>query len=708
MAMRAEAEVLTGINGAAETDTAPAAEFIATATADRSQRRMALGVVAVSVIVFLALIPVAQVKLVQLPAFIPAYEAALIVIDLVTAVLLLGQFMKLRSRAMLVLAAGYLFDALIMIPHALSFPGGFGPAGVIGGGNQTTVWTYALWHATFPLFIIGYAFLKDEPQRLSTEVAQSMAVAAASFIVVVVGAMSIAVTVGHDHLPPLLVNGAYSPTYIFLLSATWGLSIAAVALLWWRGLRSILDIWVAAVMCVWVFDIALSAVFNAARYDLGFYAGRAYGLLAASFVLIVVLLENSGLFSRVAETAEALKGQTAELKGTVKAQAAKQAEIEAQLRQSQKMEAIGNLTGGMAHDFNNLLAVVIGNLDMLVNRRKNDADVQELGNEARDAALQGADLTRRLLAFARRQPLEPRRTNINDLISNHAQLLRRLLGAQIDIRLDLSATIWPAIIDPTQLEAAITNLATNARDAMPQGGSLTIATGNRHLDEDYAATHAEVTPGDYALIEVTDSGSGIPQEVIARIFEPFFTTKEVGKGTGLGLSMIYGFIKQSKGHVSVYSEPGIGTTFRLYLPRVDAGEAAEAVTAAVDTERGNGEMVLAVEDVAALRRVVVRQLTDLGYRVLEAENAADALEVLAKEKVDLLFTDVILAGGQTGFDLARAARARWPNLKVVFTSGFPDNKLGNGSGPAATGKLLGKPYRKEDLAKALRAALAGG
>jgi CheY-like chemotaxis protein len=371
------------------------------------------------------------------------------------------------------------------------------------------------------------------------------------------------------------------------------------------------------------------------------------------------------------------------------------------------MEAIGNLTGGMAHDFNNLLAVIIGNLDMLVNRHKANSDVQELGNEARDAALQGADLTRRLLAFARRQSLEPQQVNLNDLISNHAQLLRRLLGAQVDVRLDLSPGVWPAIIDPTQLEAAITNLATNARDAMPGGGTLTIATGNRRLDEDYAATHAEVIPGEYALIEVTDSGTGIPPEVIARIFEPFFTTKEAGKGTGLGLSMIYGFIKQSKGHVSVYSEPGIGTTFRLYLPRSDAAAAGETVAAAADVERGAGEVILAVEDVAALRRLVVRQLNELGYRVLEAENAAEAVGVLEREKVDLLFSDVILAGGQTGFDLARAARARWPNLKVVFTSGFPDNKLGNGNGPAATGKLLSKPYRKEDLAKVLRAALRG-
>ncbi len=410
----------------------------------------------------------------------------------------------------------------------------------------------------------------------------------------------------------------------------------------------------------------------------------------------------------MAETAEALQGQTVKLKGAVRQTLARQIEVESQLRQAQKMEAIGNLTGGMAHDFNNLLAIVIGNLDMLVNKRANDPDVQELGNEARDAALQGADLTRRLLAFARRQPLEPQQVALNDLISNHAQLLRRLLGAQVEVKLHLASGIWPAMVDPTQLEAAITNLATNARDAMPNGGTLTIATGNRQLDEDYALSHPEVVAGDYALIEVTDSGTGIPPEVVARIFEPFFTTKEVGKGSGLGLSMIYGFMKQSKGHVSVYSEPGVGTTFRLYLPRSGDAAATAVATEIVETLRGNGETVLAVEDVGPLRRVVVRQLTDLGYKVLEAETATAALDVLGKEKVDLLFTDVILTGGQTGFDLARAARQRHPDLRVVFTSGFPDTKLSTGSGPmAGAGKLLGKPFRKEDLAKALRAALTG-
>ena len=705
MAMRAEAQAADLVE-APDTE-APVSDFIATATASAGQRQLAMAVVAVSAAVFAVLIPFAKIKLAQVPAFIPAYEAALVITDLVTVVLLVGQFMKLRSRAMLALAAGYLFDAFIAGAHGLSFPGGFGPAGVIGGGSQTTVWLYTLWHAAFPLFVIAYALLKDDETPLPADAARPLIVASAAFVVVVVGAMIVATTAGHDLLPPLLVNGNYSALYVTLLGATWVLSIGAVALLWWRGLRTVLDLWVAVVMCVWVMDVALSAVFNAARYDLGFYTGRFYGLLAASFVLSVLLLETSGLLSRMAETAAALRGQAVRLKGTVRESLARQQEIESQLRQAQKMEAIGNLTGGMAHDFNNLLGVVIGNLDLLLNHTK-DPDIQELGGEARDAAMQGADLTRRLLAFARRQPLLPQPVSINDLISNHAQLLRRLLGAQIEVRLHLGANIWPAIVDPTQLEAAITNLATNARDAMPGGGILTIATGNRHLDEEYAATHTEVVAGDYALIEVTDSGSGIPPEVISRVFEPFFTTKEAGKGTGLGLSMVYGFMKQSQGHVSVYSEPNVGTTFRLYLPRHGEAVAETAASnSAPEDLQGHGETVLAVEDVALLRKVVVRQLNELGYKVLTAENADEALVILADTRVDILFTDVILAGGATGFDLARVACQRNPALKVVFTSGFPDTKLNAGSGPAHVGKLLGKPFRKEELAKALREALAG-
>jgi CheY-like chemotaxis protein len=240
---------------------------------------------------------------------------------------------------------------------------------------------------------------------------------------------------------------------------------------------------------------------------------------------------------------------------------------------------------------------------------------------------------------------------------------------------------------------------------MPDGGKLIIATRNRYLDADYASQHPEVVAGDHALIEVSDNGCGIPSEMLTRVFEPFFTTKDQGKGTGLGLSMVYGFMKQSGGHINVYSEVGMGTTFRLYFPRAQAGSEADPPQQAGETINGRGETVLAVEDNLPLRRIAVRQLRELGYRVLEADNAIAALEVLENEKADVLFTDIVMPGGITGFQLARSAQERWPNLRVVFTSGFPDVKLGSDGMPSADALLLSKPYRKQDLAKALRELL---
>ncbi|MEJ0011010.1 MAG: response regulator [Bauldia sp.] len=380
-------------------------------------------------------------------------------------------------------------------------------------------------------------------------------------------------------------------------------------------------------------------------------------------------------------------------------------EIEAQLRQAQKMEAVGNLTGGMAHDFNNLLAVVIGNLDLLVGRRKDDADVQDLAAEALEAAVHGADLTKRLLAFARRQPLQPEEVDLNDLIGNTTKLLRRLLGNNVEIALDLDPAPWPVVVDPSQLASSITNLATNARDAMPKGGRLTVATRNTVLDTDYVLAHPEVKVGEYTEISVTDTGSGMPPEVIARIFEPFFTTKEMGKGTGLGLSMVYGFMNQSGGHIGLDSIPGRGTTFRLFLPRA---EAAMPLRAEADADpkdlRGNGQTVLVVEDVGLLRRVVVKQLTELGYRAIEAETIGAALAALERQPIDILFTDVVVGEGPTGFDLARVVANRWPMIRTVFTSGFPQAKLNAGSGPPPGARILNKPYRKDDLARAIAEA----
>jgi two-component system CheB/CheR fusion protein len=383
--------------------------------------------------------------------------------------------------------------------------------------------------------------------------------------------------------------------------------------------------------------------------------------------------------------------------------------LEEQLHQAQKMEAIGSLTGGMAHDFNNLLGIIIGNTDLLRELEIDEPEADELTRNVLDAAFRGADLTRRLLAFARQQPLRPRRVDVNQLVSGIIRLLSRTLGENIEIALSLSSEVSTIVADPAQLEAAITNLATNARDAMPRGGRLAVATVNFRPDADFIAQHTEVTPGDYVMIEVGDTGSGMRPEVINRIFEPFYTTKERGKGTGLGLSMVFGFITQSGGHVSVSSELGVGTTFRLFLPRATEG----AVMIDEDVEeppiRGGGETILAVEDNDALRRVMVRQLNSLGYRVLEAKQADDALQVMELESIDVLLTDIVMPGGKDGIELARQAKQRWPTIALVFSSGFSQAKLdGNALSLPAGTPLLSKPYRKENLANAVREAVQRG
>jgi PAS domain S-box-containing protein len=381
--------------------------------------------------------------------------------------------------------------------------------------------------------------------------------------------------------------------------------------------------------------------------------------------------------------------------------------VEDQLRQAQKMEAVGQLTGGLAHDFNNLLAIIIGNLTFVSDLLK-DHPALEPVDAALKGALRGAELTRQLLVFARQQPLQPHEVGVGELVERISTLLTRSLGETIAVRTVIREDVWKAWVDPTQVEAALVNLAINARDAMPGGGQLVIEVKNATLDLNYSAMNPEVKPGEYIELAVSDSGCGIPPEILGRVFEPFFTTKAIGRGSGLGLSMIYGFAKQSGGHVKIYSEVGVGTTVRLYLPRarprIDFAEAAGDARA--EEMRGAGEIILVVEDNADVRDVVCKQLVSLGYQVIEAADGREALALLrGGAEVDLLFTDVVMPGGLSGPELVREARHLRPDLRVLYTSGFPESSR-NGSPLARTDPMLSKPYRKQELARRIAESLA--
>ena len=372
------------------------------------------------------------------------------------------------------------------------------------------------------------------------------------------------------------------------------------------------------------------------------------------------------------------------------------------LRQAQKMEAVGRVSGGMAHDFNNLLGVIIGNLELLAPLAERHPPMDEILADALQAAQGGADLTGRLLAFARRRQLKAVQVQPNALLAGIVKLLNRVLGEDIEMSLDVAPDLWPVRVDPADLETCIINLAANARDSMPRGGKLRIATANFHVDTEDSISDPDLLPGDYATIEVTDTGVGMAPEVANRVFEPFFTTKGPGHGTGLGLSIVFGFAKQSGGHVSVYSAPGLGTTFRLYLPRAAGGPEVAAPSRPAELPQGHGETVLLVEDNAALRRVAVRHLGDLGYTVIEADGPQAALAILAKRRVDLLFSDVVMPGPIDGAELARRAREAWPDIAVLLTSGFSDHAL---EGRVGAAHLLKKPYVRGELALAVHDAL---
>ncbi len=441
---------------------------------------------------------------------------------------------------------------------------------------------------------------------------------------------------------------------------------------------------------------ALAAAAETGRYEMEGRRVRKDGTIFWASVFITAIRDQAGELIGFAKITRDLTERRAS---------------EERLRQAQRMEAIGQLTGGIAHDFNNLLTVITGNIEALQRRlaERDEPRLERLASAAQRGAERGALLVHRLLAFSRSQPLEPKSISINSLITGMSDMLRRTLGETIMIETVHAGGLWPTFVDATELESALLNLAINARDAMPDGGRLTIEAANVFLDETYAA-EVEITPGQYVGIFVSDTGTGMPPDVIAKAFEPFFTTKELGAGTGLGLSQVYGFIRQSGGHVKIYSEVGAGTTVKLYLQRhIEPSAKAEPAGTGPATPQGHGETILVVEDDGDVRAFTVEMLKELGYNVLAVTDGSSALRMLdAHREIMLLFTDVGLPGGMNGRQVADEAQRRRNNLKVLFTSGYARNAIVHHGRLDPGVELLSKPFTYASLGARVRRVLDSG
>ncbi|TGT88731.1 MULTISPECIES: CHASE3 domain-containing protein [unclassified Mesorhizobium] len=430
--------------------------------------------------------------------------------------------------------------------------------------------------------------------------------------------------------------------------------------------------------------------------------GSLAALLAIFLLGVYTIRQSRRRFRDVVAVQEELMRKNIELGNEIQTRE----KAESQIRQMQKMEAVGQLTGGIAHDFNNMLAVILSAMNLAQRKlKRGEHDIEKLVEAATDAASRAADLTSRLLAFSRLQPLAPQVVDTNRLLTGMSDLLRRSLGEGIRIETVLAGGLWKTHADPSQLENAILNLAVNARDAMDNDGKLTIETVNSHLDEAYASTHAELAPGQYVMIAVTDTGAGMSPEVIAKAFEPFFTTKPANKGTGLGLSQVFGFVKQSGGHVKIYSEPGEGTTIKIYLPRFFGPEEPASPTGRGKSAAKVTETILVVEDDARVRAATTDVMRELGYTVIHAAGGPEALEKLAATPgIALLFTDIVMPV-MNGRKLAEEALARQPGLKVVFTTGFTRNAVVHNGVLDHDVHFLAKPFTIEQLAAKLRDVL---
>jgi signal transduction histidine kinase len=665
--------------------------FLSTKAAHSGEKRLARYVVAVALLGFIGTLPFVRLPLARIPPFSPGYEAALCVSDLLTMMLLFNQFARLRSRALLLLAAGYLFDALMICPLALSFPGVFSANGLMGAGPQTTTWLYVFWHCGFPLFVLGYALLARRPIDIVTGSPGREIGFAVAGVVSVAMALTLLTTAGHGRLPVVIQDGNYARLVtIGVGPATLGLSVTVLLVLWRRSVPTVLELWLMVAMVTWVLDITLSTVVTVERVNLGFYAGRLFGLLSASVVLAVLLFEMNRLYAKVSDALALAEIRNVEL-----------ARSREEFARIQRFEAIGQLVGGVAHDFNNLLTVITGALDLTLQDPSLPPKTRTLLDMSMTAAHRGAALTGQLLTFARKQVLQPEIMNPNEVIAGLETFMARSTGEKIVIVTALSPVLWPARLDRAQFETALVNLVVNARDALGGEGRILISTQNTVAD---AGAVADMPAGDYVVVSVTDSGTGMTQAVIARAIEPFFTTKEIGKGSGLGLSQVYGFVRAASGYLRIESEPGQGTAVRIYLPKSSEYPPQAKPPGLLPIRATQGDAtILVVEDEPDVLNVAVSFLAGLGYKVKIATNAQEAMDILQEDKtIDVLFSDVVMPGGMDGAQLAVQARRRRPGLKILLTSGYTALGLSENHGLSDRLDVLQKPYRHEELATKLR------
>jgi signal transduction histidine kinase len=659
--------------------------FLATLPAERNDRRLALGVVLISAAAFLSVVPFAKVPIGPVWAFIPIYQSALAINDVITAVLLFGQYAFLRSRDVLVLAAGYLFTALMALSHMLTFPGVFAPTGLLGAGPQSTAWMFMFWHSGFPLCVVAYALLKPEgraPNEVRGRTGPLVFASLGATLVAVCG-FTILATAGQNLLPPTMRGNYFTSAQVVAIWTVWGLSLLALIAVWWRRPHSVLDLWLMVVMCAWLFDIALAGMLNAARFDLGFYAGRIYGLLAATFVLMVLLVENSKLYFE-------LDRQNRSLEAIVR-------ERTEQLLQSEKIATMGSLLAGVAHELNNPLAVVLGQTHLL----------RESTQEPRIAAgiekiMTGAErcvrIVQNFLALARQQPPERGPVGLNGLVGDSLELLAyELRNDNVEVVLSLADDLPMLWADSHQLQQVLVNMVTNAHHAVRQRPAdarmITITTRS---DSALRRVH----------IEIADTGPGISAEIRGRIFEPFFTTKPVGQGTGLGLSLCRGIVEEHGGTINLESEPGRGTKFDITLP-VTVRPASTDTPSATDTALPVGaKTILVVDDERDLGEILVKALEREGHRVEVAGDGADALRRLEQHGYDLVVSDTkmpVMDGVELFYEIER----RFPRLskRIILLTGDVLDAEKRRFLESSGAPFLTKPFDLGEVRRVVRRAL---